>query len=266
MRTEIFLSMIDSHAHLDMPEFDADRADVLARARAAGVRTILCPIDIASSRSRTLVLDMASRDPGIRAAAGLHPHEAAAWTEEMAGTIAGLARSGVLTAIGEIGLDYHYNRSPPDTQRAVFRRQLALAGALGLPVLIHSREAGVDIVADVDAERFERGGILHCFTEDPAFAAAMIARGFWVSFSGIVTFPKAGILRETARTIPPGRLLVETDSPFLAPVPHRGKRAEPAFVVETARCLAGLTGLSETGFEALTEANFLAFLACARTV
>ena len=141
-----------------------------------------------------------------------------------------------------------------------------LAGTLGLPVLIHSREAGADILAAVDAERFERGGILHCFTEDPDFAAAMIARGFWVSFSGIVTFPKAGILRETARTIPAGRLLVETDAPFLAPVPHRGKRAEPAFVVETARCLAGLFGLSEMEFAALVEGNFRAFLASVHPV
>jgi len=252
--------MIDSHAHLDMPEFDADRDDVLERARAAGVRTILCPIDIASARSRTLVLEMSARDSGIRAAAGLHPHEAKSWTEEMAAAISDLARSGAIAAIGEIGLDYHYNLSSPEVQRAVFRRQLDLAGTLGLPVLIHSREAGADIRDAIDAERFERGGILHCFTEDAAFAAAMIERGFWVSFSGIVTFPKAGILRQTVRTIPPGRLLVETDSPFLAPVPYRGKRAEPAFVVETARCLAGLTGLTEEGFEALAEENFRTFL------
>jgi TatD DNase family protein len=258
--------MIDSHAHLDSPEFDADRDAVLDRARAAGVRAILCPIDIADPRSRTIILGLAARDPEIRAAAGLHPHEAKAWTEEMAEAVAGLARFGAIAAIGEIGLDYHYNLSPPEVQRAVFRRQLALAGTLGLPVLIHSRDAGADILAAVDAERFERGGILHCFTEDPAFAAAMIARGFWISFSGIVTFPKASLLRETARTIPLERLLVETDSPFLAPVPHRGKRAEPAFVIETARCLAGLIGLTEYGFGALAEKNFRAFLASVRPV
>ncbi len=258
--------MIDSHAHLDMPEFDADREAVLVRAIAAGVRTILCPIDIASTRSRTVVLEMAARDSAIRAAAGLQPHEAASWNEEMAEAIAALARSGAIAAIGEIGLDYHYNLSPPEVQRAVFRRQLALAGTLGLPVIVHSREAGADILAAVDVEHFDRGGILHCFTEDAAFAAAMIERRFWVSFSGIVTFPKAGILRDTARTIPPGRLLVETDSPFLAPVPHRGKRAEPAFVVETARCLAELTGLTEKGFESLVEENFRTFLASAGLV
>jgi TatD DNase family protein len=258
--------MIDSHAHLDMPEFDADRPAVIDRARAAGVRTLLCPIDIASIRSRDIVLDLAARDPGIRAAAGLHPHEAKSWSEVMAAAIGDLARAGALTALGEIGLDYHYNLSPPDLQRAVFRRQLDLAGTLGLPAIVHSREAGADILAAVDAAGFARGGILHCFTEDAAFAAAMIARGFWVSFSGILTFPKAEGLRETARTIPPRRLLVETDSPFLAPVPYRGRRAEPAYVVETARCLAGLACLSYADIEALLEGNFSDFLASAAQV
>ena len=258
--------MIDSHAHLDMAEFGADRQAVLDRARAAGVRTILCPIDIASARSRETILDLAARDSEILAAAGLHPHEAKSWSEDLAGEITRLARSGALTAIGEIGLDYHYNLSPPDVQRAVFRRQLDLAGTLGLPVIIHSREAGADILAAVEAAGVGRGGILHCFTEDAAFAAAMIARGFWISFSGILTFPKAERLRETARTIPPRRLLVETDAPFLAPVPHRGQRAEPAHVVETARCLAALAGLAYADAEALLEGNFADFVASARPV
>jgi TatD DNase family protein len=258
--------MIDSHAHLDLPEFDADREAVLERARAAGVRTILCPIDIASPRSRDLVLDLAARDAGIRAAAGLHPHEAKSWSEALADGISGLAARGALTAVGEIGLDYHYNLSPPDIQRAIFRRQLDLAAELDLPVIIHSRGAGADIRAAVDAAGFRRGGILHCFTEDAAFAAAMVERGFWISYSGILTFPKAGTLRETVRTLPLGRLLVETDAPFLAPVPHRGRRAEPAHVRETAACLAGLLNLSSGEVEALLERNFEAFLASVRPV
>ena len=258
--------MIDSHAHLDMAEFGADRQAVLDRARAAGVRTILCPIDIASTRSRETILDLAAGDSEIRAAAGLHPHEAHAWSEDRAAEITRLARSGALAAVGEIGLDYHYNLSPPDLQRSVFRSQLDLAGTLGLPVIVHSREAGADILAAVDAAGFGRGGILHCFTEDAAFAAAMIARGFWISFSGILTFPKAERLRETARTIPLRRLLVETDSPFLAPVPHRGRRAEPADVVETSRCLAALAGLTYAAAEALLEGNFAEFLGPARPV
>jgi len=258
--------MIDSHAHLDMADFDADRAEVLARARAAGVRTILCPIDIASPRSRAVVLELAAGDPEIKAAAGLHPHEAKVWSEVHAESVSALAAAGSIAAVGEIGLDYHYNLSPPEIQRTVFRRQIALAGALGLPAVIHSRDAGADVLAAVDAERFERGGILHCFTEGAAFAAAMIERGFWISFAGIITFPGAGALRETARSIPLDRVLVETDSPFLAPVPRRGRRAEPAFVVETARCLAGLAGMSYARFESLVEENFQAFLVSARPV
>ena len=251
--------MIDSHAHLDLPEFDPDREAVLERARAAGVRTILCPIDIASARSREIVLELAARDAGILAAAGLHPHESKSWSEAFAAEIAGMAAAGALAAVGEIGLDYHYNLSPPEVQRTVFRRQLLLAAELDLPVIIHSRGAGADVRAAVDAAGFRRGGILHCFTEDASFAAAMVERGFWISYSGILTFPKAAALRDTVRTIPPDRLLVETDAPFLAPVPHRGRRAEPAHVRETALCLAGLLNLSSGEVEALVERNFEAF-------
>ena len=156
--------------------------------------------------------------------------------------------------MGEIGLDYHYDFSSPEAQKEAFRRQLAFAGEAGLPVIVHSRLAGADVVAAVDAARFGRGGILHCFTEDWAVAEAVLERGFLVSFSGILTFPKAGALREVAARVPLDRLLVETDSPYLAPVPYRGsgRRNEPAFVVETARVLAGLKGLA---LEALAEAT-----------
>jgi TatD DNase family protein len=255
--------MIDSHAHLDMADFDADRAEVLVRARAAGVRALLCPMDIASARSRTVIKDLMAADPMIHAAAGLHPHEAKNWTEALADELTALAGSRTIAAVGEIGLDYHYNLSLPEVQRRVFRRQIALAGALGLPAIIHSRDAGADILAAVDAEKFDGGGILHCFTEDAAFAAAMIERGFWISFSGIITFPKADVLRETARSVPLDRLLVETDAPFLAPVPHRGagRRNEPSYVVETARRLADLIGATYADFEARVERNFAAFLA-----
>jgi len=160
--------------------------------------------------------------------------------------------------VGEIGLDYHYDLSPADTQRRCLRDQLAVASRAGLPVILHSRLSGADIIAAVDGERFARGGILHCFTEDRATAEAMIDRGFFISFSGILTFPKAGALRDVAARVPLDRLLVETDSPYLAPVPYRGagRRNEPAYVVETARVLAGLRGLSLEELAEATTGNF----------
>ncbi len=261
-----FVLICDSHAHLDMPEFDADRAETVSRARAAGVGPILCPIDAASDRSAAIVLDLRAGDARIFAAAGLHPHQAGVWTPEIAARIAALCgRDGVL-AIGEIGLDFHYDFAPPESQRAAFRAQLALAEKLGLPVLIHSRNAARDVLTAVDAERFSRGGILHCFTEDADFASRMIERGFFISFSGILTFPGAGGLRETALGIPLDHLLVETDSPYLAPVPYRGRvpRNEPAFVVATARFLAGLRGLAYSELAAVVTANFERFSRSAR--
>ncbi len=221
----------DSHAHLDMEEFDIDRDEVLLRARAAGVDRILCPIDATSERSRRITLGLTAAHDGIRAAAGVHPHQAKDWSPALADVVADLAGDPAVAAVGEIGLDYHYDFSTPAEQRRAFGDQLALADRLGLPVIVHSRLSGADIVSAVDGERFGRGGILHCFTEDWAFASAMIERGFWISFSGILTFPKAGDLRQVAVRVPLDRLLVETDAPFLAPVPHRGrvKRNEPAF-------------------------------------
>ena len=244
-----------------MPEFDGDRAETVSRARAAGVGSILCPIDAASDQSAGIVLELRAGDGRIFAAAGLHPHQAGIWTPALAERITALCRRDGIVAIGEIGLDFHYDFAPPEAQRAAFRAQLALAARLNLPVIIHSRNAGRDVLADVDAERFACGGILHCFTEDLDFASRMIERGFFISFSGILTFPGAAGLRETARTLPLDRLLVETDSPYLAPVPYRGrvKRNEPAFVVATARILAVLRGLAYEELAAAVTANFERF-------
>ncbi len=248
------LRLVDSHAHLDMPEFDADRPEVVRRAFAAGLAAILCPADLTRPAGLAVIESLAAEFGPILAAAGVHPHQAKDLTADHLRELAALAARSAIRAVGEIGLDYHYDLSPREAQLRALRAQLAFAGTAGLPVILHSRLAGADVIASVDGERFGRGGILHCFTEDWTVASAMLDRGFLISFSGILTFPKAGALREVAARVPLDRLLVETDSPYLAPVPYRGagRRNEPAFVVETARVLAGLRGLS---LEALAEAT-----------
>jgi TatD DNase family protein len=250
--------LVDSHAHLDMPEFDADRAETVRRAFAAGVVAILCPADLTRSESLPAIEGLAAEFPTILAAAGVHPHQANDLGPDRLSELEGLAGRGAIRAVGEIGLDYHYDFAPAGAQREALRSQLSVAARTGLPVIIHSRLSGADIVAAVDGERYRGGGILHCFTEDWATARAMLDRGFYVSFSGIVTFPKAGNLREVAARVPLDRLLVETDSPYLAPVPYRGsgRRNEPAFVVETARVLAGARGLPLEDLAEATTRNF----------
>lgn len=246
----------DSHCHLDMEEFAADRCDVLDRARAAGVSAFLCPADVTDPAGLRTTLDLAAAHPDITAAAGLHPHKAGLRGPACLETIRKLGLGRKIAAVGEIGLDYHYDFAPPGVQQAAFREQLALAAELHLPVIIHSRLAGANIRAAVDAERFSCGGILHCFTEDRNIAEDMIARGFYISFSGILTFPNASGLREVARALPLDRLLVETDAPYLAPVPFRGKRNEPAYILETARILAALRGLRPEDLAAAITVNY----------
>jgi len=250
--------LVDSHAHLDMSEFDADRVEVVRRAFAAGVASILCRADLTRPESLPAVAGLAPEFPTVMAAAGVHAHQAKDFTQDHLGELRDLAARGAIRAIGEIGLDFHYDFSTPEDQRRALRSQLAFAGEAGLPVILHSRLAGADIIAAVDEERYRGGGILHCFTEDWATARAMVDRGFFVSFSGILTFPKAGKLREVAARVPLDRLLVETDSPYLAPVPYRGtgRRNEPAFVVETARVLAGIRGLTLDDLDEATTRNF----------
>jgi TatD DNase family protein len=250
------LFLPDSHAHLDMEEFDPDREEVLRRAREAGVAGILCPIDISSARSVATVLRLAADNPDIRAAAGLHPHQAKLDSPALRDALRGLASSGRIVAVGEIGLDYHYDFSSPAEQKDAFRRQLALAGEAGLPAIIHSRNAGRDIVDAVRGERFDRGGVLHCFSEDWDFAREMIDRGFYISFSGIVTFLNAARLREVVARIPDDRILLETDAPYLAPVPYRGKRNEPAFVMATAARVAALRGLAPEDLADVVSRNY----------
>lgn len=252
------IELADSHAHLDMPEFDPDRDAVLAGAWKAGVRHLLCPADVTSPLSLARVLEMSDRYSWIAAAAGVHPHQAKDMGPAHLAIVRELAGDRKIAAVGEIGLDYHYDFSPPEKQRAAFRDQLGLAAELGLPVIIHSRRAAADILAAVADQKFEAGGILHCFTEDRSTALAMLDRGFYISFSGILTYPSAGEIRAIAADVRPDRLLVETDAPYLVPSTFRGRavRNEPAFIIETARRLADIRKIPLDELAALTVGNF----------
>lgn len=248
------LGLVDSHAHLDMEAFDSDRAQVVDRAFRAGLESVLCPADLTSPRSVDLVLDLVRRHPRLLAAAGVHPHQAGLYGPDAESGLRRLAAVGAIRAVGEVGLDFHYNLSPPTDQRRALASQLRLAAELGLPVILHSRDAGEEVLDAVREAAPARGGVLHCFTESWEIARRALDLGLHISFSGILTFPGAAGLRETARKIPDGRILVETDAPYLAPVPHRGqgRRNEPAWVVETARLLAGLRGVA---FEDLADST-----------
>jgi TatD DNase family protein len=259
--------LVDSHAHLDAPDFDPDREEAVRRAFGAGLAGILCPADLTQPRSLPVLSGLARAFPAVLVAAGVHAHQAKDLADEHLAALRDLAAREEIRAVGEIGLDYHYDFSPRDVQRDVLRRQLRLAQELGLPAILHSRLSGPDIVEAVDGEGFARGGILHCFTETWEMARQMLDRGFFISFSGILTFPKARDMREVAGKIPLERLLVETDSPYLAPVPYRGavKRNEPAFVVETAKVLAGIRGLPFPDLAEATTRNFAALFPFEKT-
>ncbi len=256
------MTLIDSHAHLDVPMYDADREAVIARAREAGVELFLeiCGSDVGKG-SLAGGARLVEEHPFIYGAVGLHPHEASLYDEALEAELLEFSRRPKIIGWGEIGLDYHYDHSPREVQRRVFRRQLELALDRGLPAIIHTREAEEDTIAilrEVWAERGGAavGGIIHCFTGTQALADAALDMGFHISFSGVVTFKAAEELRAVARTVPLDRMLVETDCPYLAPIPYRGKRNEPAFVVETAKRLAELRGLSPDELGRLTTENF----------
>jgi TatD DNase family protein len=228
----------------------------VARAREAGVERALIVGGVDAEQGHLRALRVA-QELGFPASAGVHPHEARLATGATWDELSGLARDGRIVAIGEIGLDFHYDHSPRDVQRAVFRRQLRLARELGLPIIVHTREADAETAALLEDEGArETGGVLHCFTGGHELAERALALGFLISFSGIVTFPRAGVIQEVARRLPLERLLIETDAPFLAPPPHRGKRNEPAFVVEVARKLAALRGEALEAVGAASKSNF----------
>jgi TatD DNase family protein len=238
----------DSHCHLDHEGPDgAD--DVMARARAAGVvGAVTVGCDAASSRS---AIDIASRHADVWATVGLHPHEARHGVE----TILPLLDTPGVVAVGECGLDYHYDHSPRPAQRAAFAAQIRLAHERGLPLVVHTREAWPDTFAILDAEALPPRTIFHCFSGGPDEARRCLDRGAMLSFSGIVTFKNATDVRDAARICPDDRLLVETDSPYLAPVPHRGRRNEPAHVADVGSAIASLRGATVEAVARLTRGN-----------
>jgi TatD DNase family protein len=249
-------TLVDSHCHLDLQQFDADRDAVVARAMEAGVRTLLIVGGVDEEQGHRRALRVAE-GLGFPASAGVHPHEARLATEATYDELQGLAREGRVVAIGEIGLDFHYDHSPRDVQREVFRRQVRLAREVGRPVIVHTREADAETAAILEQEGAgEAGGVIHCFTGGHELARRALALGFCISFSGIVCFPRAEVIQDVARSVPEDRLLLETDAPFLAPPPHRGKRNEPAYVVEVARKVAALRDVAPEQVGRAAEANF----------
>ncbi len=247
---------VDSHCHLNYKGLVEDQAAVLERARAAGVDTMLN----ISTREREWdeIVATAEREPDVWASIGIHPHEADAHPDvDMAKLIARAAHPRVI-AIGETGLDYYYDHSDRDRQQLSFRSHIAASRQTGLPLIVHTRDAEAD-TAEILTDEMGKGafaGVIHCFTASASFGQIALDLGFYISISGIVTFKNAKQLQEVASTIPEDRLLIETDAPFLAPVPHRGKTGEPAFVADTARFLSALRGVSVEALGTATATNF----------
>lgn len=252
--------LIDSHCHIDGEAFDEDREAVAQRARDAGVAAMLCvgtgdPHDGEIAKA----VAIAEKYDGVYASVGVHPHDAKLYDDAAEEHLIDLTKSEKVIAWGEIGLDYYYDHSPRDVQRNVFVRQIRTAKRLGLPIIIHSRDADDETVEILTEECSWDGfrGIMHCFGGTAKMAEALMPLGFYISFAGNVTFKKAENLREAARVVPLDRLLIETDCPFLTPVPHRGKRNEPAMVVHTAEFLAELYEVPVETIATHTTRNFL---------
>lgn len=255
---------VDSHCHLNYPGLIEDQPAVIARARVAGVETML---NISTRASEwDAVVGTAERHDGIWASIGIHPHEADGHAEIDTARLVRQAAHPRVIAIGESGLDYHYDRSDRARQQASFRAHIAAARETGLPLIVHTRDAEADTAA-IMAEEMGKGAypaVIHCFTASADFARIALELGCFISISGIVTFRNARDLQETAAAIPADRLLIETDAPFLAPVPHRGKTGEPAFVADTARMLAGLRGETIEHLAKVTADNFYGLFTKAR--
>jgi TatD DNase family protein len=253
--------VIDSHCHLADDAFAPDLHEVIGRAQAAGLTHALCILAADNPIETARAKEMVSMWPALRFGIGLHPHQAGHFSGRE-GDVVPLVRSVIMSlpearALGEIGLDYHYDFAPKDVQQEIFRLQIRLARELELPVIIHTREAEEDTLAILRQESGESvRGVMHCFTGTRELAEAALALGMHISFAGIVTFPKGGNVRDVAAVIPSDRILCETDSPYLAPAPHRGKRNEPAWVVRVAEELAALRGVSVDDLSRQTRANF----------
>ncbi|MDQ6867341.1 MAG: TatD family hydrolase [Pseudomonadota bacterium] len=249
--------LIDSHCHLDFPDFACERDAVIERARAAGLKRII------TISTRTEVFGsislLAETYDDVFCTAGTHPHYAHEETEVPQDRLVALARHPKCVGIGEAGLDYHYDKTPRDIAARVFRTHIAAARQSGLPIVIHVRDADADIAVILRDEMGKGAfaGVLHCFTSSAMLAEAALSLGLYISFSGVLTFKNSRPLREIARAVPMDRMLVETDAPYLAPVPYRGKRNEPAFVAATAQVLADVNGVSPQTIAAKTSANAL---------
>jgi len=251
-------TLVDSHCHVAEPEFDADRDDVLRRAAESGVAILVCvgatgPVE---TNERTLALVGRRAPPEIVATVGIHPHHASSADDASFALLERLARAPGVVAIGETGLDFHYDFSPRAAQRAAFTRSVGLARALGFPLVVHVREAHTEAAELLRAEGAAAvGGVIHCFTGERDDARRYLDLGFHVSVAGIVTFRNAEPLRQAVRSVPLDRLLVETDAPYLAPVPHRGRRNEPAYVRVVAEAVAAVRGEPLAALAEATTAN-----------
>ena len=250
------IRLFDSHLHLSDQMFEEDRSEVLQRARDAGVSELVTVASDPADARRAI--DLAGASPGVWATVGLHPHEAAAFSDELLDELAELAARPEVVAIGETGLDYHYDNSPREEQRHAFRSQLQLAERTGLPVVVHSRDADDEMAALISEFAGRVRGVLHCFTGGDELLTAGLDAGWFVSFSGIITFKKfdGG---EAVRRVPADRLLVETDSPYLSPVPRRGRRNEPSHLIHTCRRLAEIRGDGPETTAEITRHNALVF-------
>jgi TatD DNase family protein len=248
--------LVDSHCHLDFVDFDADRAEMLARARAHNVKTLVT----ISTRIKKfpIIAALAETDPDLWCSVGTHPHNAHEEPDTRIEDLVALSQHPKCIAIGEAGLDYHYNKSPVAIAQAVFRTHIAAARETGLPLIIHARDADDDMIAILRDEMGKGAfpAVLHCFSSGAELARVGVELGLMVSFSGILTFKNSDEIRAIARNVPLDRLLVETDAPYLAPPPYRGKRNEPAYVVETAKVLAEVKQIAFEDLARLTSDNF----------
>ena len=257
--------LVDSHCHIDGDAFDEDRDEVVKRAREAGVVAMLnVGTGDPNSDDFRKAVTVAEKYENVFASVGVHPHDAKLYDDAAEAHLVDLTRSEKVIAWGEIGLDYYYDHSPRDVQREVFRRQIRKAKELGLPIIVHSRDADEETAQILRKEYGVDGhsgpvGVMHCFGGTAKMAADLLPLGFLILFAGNVTFKKAENLREAAKVVPLDRLLVETDCPFLTPVPFRGKRNEPSYVVHTARFLAELYGVEFETLAGQTTENFLNF-------
>lgn len=248
--------LIDSHCHLDFPDFEGEREDVIARARAAGIKGMLTICTKLGNAAAIRAL--AATHEGIWCSQGVHPHEAEHAAQVTAEELIALTGEGQVVGIGETGLDFYYEHSPRNIQEHVFRAHIAAARETGLPLIVHTRDADAETVRILDEEQAKGAfsGVIHCFGAGAEVARCALEHGMYISFSGIVTFKNAQSVRDVAADVPLDRLLVETDAPYLAPVPMRGKRNEPAFTAHTAACMAGLKGLTLEELGRITTDNF----------